>query len=134
KVEARKAGFPPFFAQVKVEQDKISTLAVVLGAPGSTAPVAAASGKRSIKQIHWYTWTLLGAGVAGLAAGGALGGLTLAKQSDFDSKFAGGRPTGAGYRQAQDLASDGKNFALGSNIAFGVGGAAMLAGAILLYR
>jgi hypothetical protein len=135
KVEARKTGFPPFQAVVRVEQDKLSTLAVVLGAEALVPPGGGPAPKRSIKQIRWYTWTLLGVGAGGLIAGGALGGVVLSKQGEFNDLLpAGGRPSGGDYRMAQGLASDGKNLALGSNIAFGVGGAAMLAGAILLWR
>ena len=57
------------------------------------------------------------------------------QQGQFNDLLpAGGQPSGADYRMAQGLASDGKNLALGSNIAFGVGGAALVAGARLLWR
>jgi tetratricopeptide (TPR) repeat protein len=67
-------------------------------------------------------WIIAGVGGAGLIAGGVLGGLALSKNGSVE--------TATSQQEAQAARSSAEGMALGSNIAFGVGGAVLLGGAI----
>jgi hypothetical protein len=93
-------------------------------APG---PVVAASASLPSPPSRWknpWFWTAFSAGVAALAGGGALGGL--AHQKVDEARAAPDQMAG------DALLSDARGMALGANICFGVGGAALL-GAVLIW-
>jgi tetratricopeptide (TPR) repeat protein len=69
-----------------------------------------------------WPWVIAGVGAAGLAVGGALGGVALAKNSDAESA--------AVQADAFALRSDAEDLALGSTIAFIAGGAVLAGGFI----
>jgi len=74
-----------------------------------------------------------GLGLAGLAAGGALGALALGKQSTIKAECVDQGPGKALCSHAGKVAADSaRSLELGSTIAFGVGGAAVVAGVVLL--
>lgn len=68
-------------------------------------------------------WIIAGVGAAGLGVGGVLGGLSLGASSDAEDPSTSGQA-------ASELADDADSFALGANVAFGIGGAVALAGVI----
>jgi tetratricopeptide (TPR) repeat protein len=67
-----------------------------------------------------WPWVIAGVGAAGLAVGGALGGVALAKNSDAEAASV--------QADAFALRSDAEDLALGSTIAFIAGGAVLAGG------
>jgi tetratricopeptide (TPR) repeat protein len=67
-------------------------------------------------------WIIAGVGGAGVTAAIALGVVAKGKNDDAQATSSG--------QEAMDLEDDAGGFAIASNVAFGVGGAALLAGAI----
>ncbi|MCB9651317.1 MAG: tetratricopeptide repeat protein [Deltaproteobacteria bacterium] len=83
---------------------------VVVATPAPEAPTRVAP------------WIIVGVGAAGVAAGGVLGYL-----SSQRTRMAEDEPT---HSKASDLVQRADTFALGANIAYGVGGAALLGGLV----
>jgi tetratricopeptide (TPR) repeat protein len=75
------------------------------------------------RQPEITPWVVAGVGAAGLVAGGVLAGLASARRDDAAQPARSGREAYDGFQEASSLA-------LGANIAFGVGGALLLGGAI----
>ncbi len=73
-----------------------------------------------------YTWTAAGVGVASLATATALGVMSRSKVSDAEQLAVIGDPLGA-----EDRYGKAEGLALGANIAFGLGGAALAAAVVL---
>jgi tetratricopeptide (TPR) repeat protein len=74
-------------------------------------------------------WVLVGAGVASLAAGAALGAVAAGKASDLEEAAAAHQPW-ADHRASED---QGEALELGQIISLAAGGAAAATGAVLLY-
>jgi tetratricopeptide (TPR) repeat protein len=103
----------------------------------STEPVAApevpsvkepitpsTGGGGGLSKVRVLTWGLLGLGVVGLGVGGAFGVMANGSVDDFNS---------AKLRsEAEDAKDKAESQAMLSNIGFAVGGAAVVAGAVLL--
>lgn len=87
-----------------------------------TAVAAAVPEAHSRWKNGWF-WTTLSVGAVVLAGGGALG--ILAQKKTDDARAAPDQLAGDG------LLSDARSMALGANICFGVGGAAVLAAVII---
>ncbi len=85
--------------------------------------VAAAAPEAHSRWKNGWFWTTLSVGAAVLAGGGALGGL--AQKKTDDARAAPDQIAG------DKLLSDARSMALGANICFGVGGAAVLAAALI---
>ena len=82
---------------------------------------------RSTRRIAG--WALVGAGAAGLVAGGVLGGMAMSKQSALEDAYKNREMT---YPEFQDGIESGEGLELGAIISLAVGGAAAAAGATLL--
>jgi hypothetical protein len=115
----------PPLAALRSSGPSASASAAPSGDPGSPPPDGMSG--RKIAGI-----AVAGVGVAGLIAGGVFGGLTLAKASESkkDGHCVDGTPVrcdpaGLGIRK------EGETLANVSNVAFAVGGAALIAGVIV---
>lgn len=82
-------------------------------------PPAAPPPARGISPVPWI---VAGVGVLGIGAGGVLGGLAASKNDEVASA--------PSQTEGQSLRDSAESLALGSNIAFGIGGAIALAGGI----
>ncbi|MDY0060606.1 MAG: hypothetical protein RBU45_12420 [Myxococcota bacterium] len=100
------------------------------GAKDPVAPVVPVATPTSPKatggggKIRLLTWALLGTGVAALGAGSAFGVLANGAVDDFDAATV--------RAKAQEAKDSAESHALIANVGFGVGGAALAAGAVLL--
>lgn len=96
--------------------------------PVASPPAAAPPANDALSEggvvLSPLGWTLLGAGLATLAAGGVMGALTAQTQSDFDATSL--------ERESSRLKSRGERQAQTANILFGVGGGAVALGVVFL--
>lgn len=76
-----------------------------------------------------WTWVALGVGGAALAAGGAIGGVVMSKASDLEDDC----PDKQCDTEAWKEVGKAENLAMTSNILFGVGAAAVVAGVVLFF-
>jgi hypothetical protein len=103
---------------------------VKLGQPGRAA-VEPPAPPPSVRRTEWRlrlrprTWVAAAAGAGLLIAGGVLGGLVRAMQSDFNSTVLPPQTDVAGMRHYVNLADKGKTYALGANVCFGLGAATL---------
>jgi tetratricopeptide (TPR) repeat protein len=107
----------------------IASGASLLGvAPATNPPEAtAATEPHDNRDADFYWgWSLSGVGMAGILAGVGLGIVAADKQSEFDR-------TPQGSPDLDGIRSAGKDFALAADISYIIGGAALIAGGILLY-
>ncbi len=91
--------------------------------PTPLAPMEAGAGT-SRQRSSVLAWTLLGSGVLVLGGGAVFGVLTNETQKEFDEE--------AGQRRSDDLAARGRQFALTANVLYGLGGALLVSGGVLL--
>ncbi len=73
-------------------------------------------------------WTTLGAGAAVMVVGGVLGGLA----SDRTAEYEDGYARHMEYSEAKDILDQAEGFETGMFVCLGIGGAAAVAGAVLL--
>lgn len=81
------------------------------------------------KGLRLTGWILVGAGVAALAAGVALGAVAGGKSDDLEQAAATGQP----WRDWQVIHDEGQAMELGQIVGLAVGGALTAAGAVLVY-
>jgi hypothetical protein len=124
-VEVRQAGLRPYRAQVSVVAGVLTELNADLTPP---PPPPAAPERGRLGVATWATW---GVAVAALATGVALGVTELGTQSDYNAIAPSTR---ADVDRMRSLRDRGDRLALGADVALGVGGAAVIAAAILTYR
>lgn len=118
---------------LKEKETRVETLALDRASaapPGGTAPEggAPAPGSGSSPGVPTGTFVAYGVGAAGLILGGVFGGLTLAKKGDHDALTAGGS---VDAKAANQVASEGKTFAIVSDVGFLVGIVGAATGTIL---
>ncbi len=81
------------------------------------------------RPLRLAGWVLTGVGVAGLVAGGVLGGLAMGKQSEVEDDYKNKKLT---YPEMQSELDAGEGMELGAIIGLAVGGAVAATGAVLL--
>ncbi len=99
-------------------------LKIDLGRSADKSPVTGQSGGGSAGGDglpHWLTWVGLGVAVAGGVAGGVTGGIAIAKSNEV----AAGCPNGRCPPALHDTLDEGNALAIGSTVAFSVGGAGL---------
>ncbi|HEY3355636.1 MAG TPA: PEGA domain-containing protein [Polyangia bacterium] len=123
-VEVRRDGHRPFRAQVSVIAGTTTDVTAHLESLIAPPPPPPAR----IRPATWVTW---GGAAAALAAGVVLGVMELSTQSDYNAITP---RTRADVDRMGTLHHRADNYGLGTNIAFGVGGAAVVAAILLTYR
>ncbi len=126
-IQSRVANLKQLIAKKRVEEKKKKEEAEAKKRPPpAPAPAPEPSSSRAMTIAGW---SLVGLGGAALAAGAVLGGLTMAKESELEQAYADGDMTMA---EIQDGEAVGKGMQTGAIIGLAVGGAAAVAGAVLL--
>ncbi len=151
RVEASAPGFRTAVASVTLREGGAESVALVLepdpNAPRPDAaplgpierpgpapdPGAAARGAieapEGMPTARVVAYSLLGVGAAGVIAGSVLGGLTLSKASDLKGQCPDKR---CATPEAQDDLDRASRMGTWSTVAFGVGGAGLVGGLVLL--
>ncbi|MFT3765678.1 MAG: hypothetical protein QM820_09200 [Minicystis sp.] len=131
-VIAEAPGGPPTELRIAIRSGEKKTVVVeVKPAPPAPPPrpAAPATGTSGQRIAAWVTG---GIGLAALAVGGAMGGLTLAKKATIDAQCGvGGVKTDCRSQEGADAGNSAQKTALASTIGFGVGGAALVTALIL---
>jgi hypothetical protein len=146
-VEANAAGYRGASATVTLREGGAEAVSLALesspNAPRPEAPVVApgpAAGAVDVPapaapsppppgHSNALAYALLGVGTAGVIAGSVLGGLTLAKASDLSERCPNKQ---CATERARDDLSAAERTGTWSTVAFGVGGAGLVAGVVLL--
>jgi len=92
------------------------------------APVVAPGADDSARRLKTAGWITAGAGAAVLIAGGVVGGVALSKDKALSDSCSGTSCDGADWNDAQKM----KNMGIAADVMFGVGGAALATGIVLL--
>jgi hypothetical protein len=124
RIAATAPGFKPWSTVVKVQGDGAS---VSVDVPLLEKGDGTAWGSQRIAGV-----AVGGAGVLGIAAGSILGALTLKKVSDSKSQGNCNATLSVCNQTGLDMQADAKTMAHGSTAAFVVGGAAVVAGIVLI--
>jgi len=82
----------------------------------------------STSKMALAGWSTLGAGAAALVVGGILGGLAMQRSGEYEDAYA----QHMDYTEAQEILSQAEGMETGMFVCLGVGGAAAIAGAVLL--
>jgi hypothetical protein len=124
RIAATAPGYKPWSTTVRVQGDRAS---VSVDVPPLEKADGTVWGSQRIAGV-----AVGGAGILGIAAGSILGALTLKKISDSKTQGNCNGTLTVCNQAGLDMQADAKNLAHGSTAAFAVGGAAVVAGIVLV--
>lgn len=110
-------------AEAMLARGENRELEIELGAKGAdkkTEP-SGSNADGELRMPHWVTWIGLGAAVAGGVVGGVTGGIAVSKSNEV----AAGCPGGSCPPPLHDTLDEANAMAIGSTVAFAIGGAGL---------
>jgi len=128
RVEARLSGHSTWRDTVEVEPGKTAQIEIEMHAVQSKLRTPTGAG--FLESIQLRTWLVAGIGAGCLVAGIGFGAHMRAQQNELDSLEG---DTFAEISSMEELKNSGERDALAANILLGVGGAALVASAVLAY-